>query len=254
MRKPSLIIILCLGFVIGCARDEIAGPQASVPANRVFTKLEITPGNIVLLPDSTSQLTIRALDQFGEPMLADADGSGNTNWASKTLYWNEDPRIVQVNDRGLVKGIAPGRARVRIQLTIAGQTIEVVTTPTVSGPSGFPPGVYDLTAQITDFDSAWGDFTGYRYSAILTFTSSGNGTVGEFKLLEPNGNVTASIGNGVVNSYIDFAGRIVDEIATANFHFSLVSPVQDPLDSRLVTGVFGCCGHIGGTFTAKRRQ
>lgn len=254
MTKASLIFIVSLGLIVACARDDVAGPQASVPTNRVFTRLEITPGNIVLLPDSTSQLTIKALDQFGAQMLAAVDGNGNTDWAAKASYWNEDPQIVEVNSRGLVKGIAPGKARITALLTIGGETREVSTSVTVSGPSGFSAGVYDLTAWVTDFDPAWGDITGYRYTAVLTFPSSGIGTVQDFRLIDSTGNVFASIGGGVVNSSMDFAGRIVDEVATSNFHFSLVAPVQDLVDPRLVTGTFGCCGHIGGTFTAKRRQ
>jgi hypothetical protein len=219
----------------------------------VFTRLEVTLGNIVLLPDGTSQLTVKALDQFGEPMLAAIDGNGDSDWAAKASYWNEDPQIVQVSSRGLVKGIAPGKARITVLLTIGGETHEASTSVMVSGP-GFPGGVYDLTAPISAFDPAWGDLTGYRYTAVLTFTSSGIGTVQEFRLFDATGNVFASIGGGVVNTYIDFAGRVVNELATQNFHFSLVAPIQDPLNPGLVTGVFGCCGHIGGTFTAKRRQ
>lgn len=254
MTKTSLIFILGLGLVVGCAREDVAGPQARVQQQPVFTRLEITPGNIVLLPDSTSQLTIKALDQFGEPMLAAVDGNGNTDWSSKASYWNEDPQIVQLSSRGLVKGIAPGKAKITVVLTIGAETREISTSVMVSGPSGFPAGVYDLTAPVTSFDDAWGDFTGYRYTAVITFPSNGTGTVQDFRLIDSNGNVFASIGSGVVNSYMDFTGRIVNELATTNFHFSLVGLVQDPLDSRLVSGVFGCCGHIGGTFTARRRQ
>jgi hypothetical protein len=220
----------------------------------VFTTLEVTPGSIVLLPDSTSQLTIRALDQFGEPMLAAVDANGLSDWAGKTSYRSEDLEIVEVSSSGLVKGIGPGKARITAWLTIDGKTREVSTTVAVSGPSGFPAGVYDLTAPITSFDSAWGDFTGYRYTAVINFTSGGAGTVQELLLIDSTGNVFGSIGSGVVNSYNDFAGRIVDDLTTSNFHFSLIAPVQDPLDPRVVTGTWGCCGHISGTFTARRRQ
>ncbi len=121
-------------------------------------------------------------------------------------------------------------------------------------PPVFTAGTYDLTAEITSFDPAWGDLTGYRYTAVITSHGDGTATFQNFRLLDAAGNQDAWIGSGYVDTYIGFAGRIVSDLVASNFHFSLIAPIQDPLDSRRVTGTWGCCGHIAGTFTAKRRQ
>ena len=123
----------------------------------------------------------------------------------------------------------------------------------VSGQRGFDAGVYDLTAQITRFDPAWGDFTGYRYTGTLNYSTSTAGTWDNFRFVDATGQPSDWVHSGTISVYTDFAGRVVAELASNDFHFSLISPARDLLDPRVVTGTFGCCGHISGVFVARRR-
>jgi hypothetical protein len=112
-----------------------------------------------------------------------------------------------------------------------------------------------LTAEITGFDPAWGDLTGSRYTAVLTFPPNAVGGRWEsFHIVDAAGVISDWTGSGDIVSYVDFAGRLVNELVADNFHLVLVAPVQNSANPQLVTGTWGCCGHISGSFTAKRRQ
>jgi hypothetical protein len=123
-------------------------------------------------------------------------------------------------------------------------------------------GVYDLTAPITSFDPAWGqDLEGYRYTAVLTLEEeySGppwfGGTYADLRLVGPNGDSYAVAGTGSVTGSIDPGGRVVIELLGDGNHIGLTLIVATVVDlGWTIEGSFGCCGHIGGTFTAPRRQ
>jgi hypothetical protein len=259
MTKPSLILALTLSLALGvaCSREDVSGPQSNSTAQLgapVFTRLEVTPGSIQLVAEGTSQLVVKAWDQFGTPMLAPADGNADGELANRTLFQSTDMRVVDVSSRGLVRGIASGIADIRATLTLGGITRTTSMHVSVDGPSGFPAGDYDLTAKITLFDPAWGDLTGYSYTGVLRFPSSGIGATWEsFRLIDAAGVPSEWVSGGVITSYKDYAGRIVSELASSNFHIALIAPVTNAQDSRLVTGTWGCCGHIAGTFIARRR-
>jgi Tol biopolymer transport system component len=120
-------------------------------------------------------------------------------------------------------------------------------------------GVYDLTASVTDFDPAWGyDMSDYQYTAILRFEHDARfipgiaGTFSDLRLtgldVEPRAPMS-----GVITSTAH-GGRIVIELEVigdfTSFHLTLV-PSGDLLGP-VIQGRFGCCGHIGGPFTANR--
>jgi hypothetical protein len=219
-----------------------------------LTRIDVAPAVATLIPDSTIQLNIKAWDQFGGAMVDSAPGSADGPWAGRIRYSSSDPRIVDVNSRGVVKGIAPGVADITSTLSVGGVARAATTRVTVPGQAGFPPGEYDLVALITMFDPAWGDFTGYTYKGLLKIPADRiGGTWENFRGTDASGQEVGMIGGGTINSYTDYAGRQIDELVSPNFHLSLGSPVVDPPDSRLVTGQWGCCGHIAGTFTARRR-
>ena len=120
-------------------------------------------------------------------------------------------------------------------------------------------GVYELSALITDFDEAWGDLTGYRYTALLTIDEGPprfSGSFSDLRLVDSTGESTEIAASGAVDYYIDFAGRPVLELVrfadegNSAFHLTLV---VGSMNAGLIEGRFGCCGHIGGSFTAQRK-
>ena len=127
----------------------------------------------------------------------------------------------------------------------------------VPAPAGYPEivGVYDLTASITSFDPAWGeDLTGYRYIAVLTLHEElgppwTRGTYADFHLVGPGGDST-DVAPGFVTGSLGL-GTVVLEVR--NDHWSGLTLVVGTAASGFIDGSFGCCGHIGGTFTAERR-
>lgn len=117
-------------------------------------------------------------------------------------------------------------------------------------------GVYDLTASITSFDPAWGDLTGYGYAAVLTFRRDPGqpagigGTFSEFRVTGTEGDEDRRA-SGTITSYFD-RGSVVLELVHQNGHFTLF-PAGNVGDS-VIEGTFFQGGHIGGPFTAERRQ
>jgi hypothetical protein len=119
-------------------------------------------------------------------------------------------------------------------------------------------GVYDLTAQITSFDPAWGvDLQGHHYAAVLTLQKQSDptrigGLYADLRLMGPRGDSYSVAAAGFVTGSIDDRGRVVIELLGDEGHIGLTLIVATP-DRGLIGGGFGCCGHIGGTFNVKRR-
>lgn len=117
-------------------------------------------------------------------------------------------------------------------------------------------GVYDLTALITRFDPAWGDLTGYRYTAVLTLRQDNRdtfeGTYADLQLVGPDGESSDWEYTGFVRGSLGLDGRVVVELVGGN-HTWTTWWGQGKLVSGVIDGAWGCCGHIGGTFTATRR-
>ena len=115
-------------------------------------------------------------------------------------------------------------------------------------------GVYDLNAVITAYDPAWGD-PGDRQTAVLTIEHSTEapqftGTFADFKYVGP-GNETFPVDPGSVSGSVNLDGRVVIELFNSEWHTWYG---EGMLTSGHITGTWGCCGHISGTFTADRRQ
>jgi Tol biopolymer transport system component len=121
-------------------------------------------------------------------------------------------------------------------------------------------GVYDLRASVTDFDPGWGyDMTGYQYTATLRFEEDARfpgivGTFSDLRATGPDVEPRAPMG-GVITTSTARGGRLVIELKVkedvTSFRLTLVP--NGNLLGPVMQGWFGCCGHIGGPFTATRR-
>ncbi len=220
------------------------------PPEPVFTTLEVMPTDVALTtaaPGNTVQLSIQARDQTGAPM----SGTGAATYVSSA------PAIVGVSSSGVVTAAAPGTAVITTTLTLGDSTHTASTTVTVyTGDYSDFVGVFDVTALITSFDPAWGvDLTGYRYTAVLTLEQEAGppgfgGTFADLWLIGPAGDSTAVAATGVVTASIGSGGRVVIDLFGSHNVLTLVVP---SLASGFNDGLFGCCGHISGTFAATRR-
>jgi len=247
MAKRSLGLILPVFVALGgaCGGDGGFAP-------RLFIALEVSPAHAVLstvAPGNTFQLTTRAYDQAGAPM------SG----AGAVTYTSSAPAIAGVSRSGVVTAAAPGTAKITTALTLGGITRTASTTVLVhAGDLWELTGVYDLSALITSFDPGRGeDLTGYRYTAVLTLRQEWDfpwfgGAYADFQLVGSGGESYAVADAGVVTGSIDPRGRVLIELLGDGNHIGLTL-IVDTLASGTIDGTFGCCGHIGGTFTAARR-
>lgn len=132
--------------------------------------------------------------------------------------------------------------------------------PAPPPPPGPPPPVpgtgqlYDLTARIEGFDPAWGyDLHGATYTAVMTLSSlsPGSTVVGTFTNWRFEGveEEPVEIGLGNVSGFVNAAGQV--ELEADRLLWWMRGTI---LDSGDLEGTFFCCGHIGGTFRALRRQ
>lgn len=117
-------------------------------------------------------------------------------------------------------------------------------------------GEYDLIAEVTSFDPAWGDLTGYQYAAALAFSpgfevSGGrSGEVGTFIVDSDEGarsgpiTLSVHVGSGLFVLHLGSFAAVATYVAEPDENG--VAPV--------IEGRFGAGGHIGGTFVATLRQ
>lgn len=254
LRSSSLLTVaLCVSLASGCAREDVSGPDQGTSEQHLFSRLEINPDSLVLLPTNTRQLAVTAWDQYGTNIPETGARSGR-EWEGKITYSSSDPEVAAVDTKGLVTAVAPGKAAITTTLTLGGVKQSATISATVAKPV-FVAGVYDLTAPIVRFDPAWGDYTGYSYRAVITFLPGGMlGTWEDMRFFDPTGKADFTVSQGFINSFVNSAGQVVNKFGTGDYTFSLVNAVQDELDSRLVTGAWGCCVGTSGKFTARRRE
>lgn len=125
-------------------------------------------------------------------------------------------------------------------------------------------GTYKVEMPIASFDPIWGDLTGYKYTVLLTIqrdtlevvgnTVPAMGTYTELRVLGPDGTPESWSSNGLVQGYSDaFTShtRFGFELAALDRQFH-VTMIIDSITDVGIKGGFGCCGHIGGPFTATR--
>ena len=253
-RFPTAMLLVCAAGGVGCGSEEGLSPGGFEPEPPpVFTTLEVWPTAadlFVALGNTEVQLYIAARDETRTSMSFDEEPT----------YASSDAATAWVSSSGLVTAAAPGTAEVTAALTVGGVTRTASMEVTVyrEVPDTYPEiaGVYDLSAPITSFDPAWGDLTGYRYTAVLTLqeVSRGRveGTYADLQIIGPGTEPGDWDYTGFVRGTLDLDGRVVIELIGGN-HTWTTWYGDGRLVSRSIEGSFGCCGYISGTFTAERR-
>jgi hypothetical protein len=246
-RFPTPLLLVCAAFGVACG-----GANGSFePAQSVFTTLDVTPADYALAsvaPGNTLQLTVRAYNQARQSM----DGT------EVAAYSSSAPEIAGVSSSGFVSAGTPGTAEITAALTLGGVTRTASMRVTVQARDNSDiAGVYDLTAPIAAFDPVWGDLKGYRYTAVLTLQKESGppwfgGTYADLRLIGPAGDSSAVADSGPLNGSIDPRGRVVLVLDDGGFGIGLTL-ILGTAASGAIDGTFGCCGHIGGAFTAERR-
>jgi hypothetical protein len=246
MATRAIGLILPVFTALGVA----CGDRIAEPAQQVLSTLRISPTSAVLKVGTPFQLEAIAYDPAGVSIRA----PGPITFAST------NPAIAQVSPAGWVTAVASGTTVITATLTRGGVTRHTSMTVTAfSGDVWDVYGAYDLTARITTFDPAWGeDLTGYRYTAVLTLAAMWDtpwlleGTYEDLRIVGPNGDFMVLADTGSVSSFVDSQGRFIVALAVHSDSTWLNLDVSS-LSSGLIDGAFGCCGHIGGTFTAEHR-
>jgi hypothetical protein len=72
------------------------------------------------------------------------------------------------------------------------------------------------------------------------------------RIISPGGDTIVVADTGSVISSIDSRGRLLVELVGNKDRIGLYLTLAT-LGSRVIDGTFGCCGHIGGRFTATHR-
>jgi Big-like domain-containing protein len=246
MKNRSFTPMLLVGaaLAIACGNE---GPFDSNPAPP-FTLLQIGPNRVALAaaaPGNTVQLTVYALYRSNVPSLR----------TDEATYSSSDPAIAEVTGLGFVTARAPGTAEITATLTLGGMTRTASMTVTVHDRDYSDlAGVYDLNALITDFDPAWGDLEGYRYTAVVTLQDEPGpywvgGRYTDLRLIGPNSDSLAVTDTGRVFGSFGYYGELLIELPGEGDRVGLTLVVGE-LKPGFIDGHWGCCGFAGGTFTA----
>jgi hypothetical protein len=248
-RSLKLILPVLVAFSAACENDL-------VDPDRSLATLKVTPTEARLNTAEgvqTVQLTVSAYDRTGAPI---------RNHGPVT-YSTSDSAVALVSSSGLVTTVGPGVAEITATLTrgvITRSASAAVSVYTLDVDVSEVVGVYDLTAMITSFDPGWGeDLTGYRYTAVLTLQADEapapglGGAYADLKIIGPSGDIYEVNDSGSVISSVDWRGRFVLELVGNHQRIGLTL-IVGTLVAGYIDGHFGCCGHIGGTFTATRRS
>ena len=121
MRVARLLwCAVTVSAVGGCGGD--GGGTGPTP---VFTTLDVSPTTVNVAVSGTQPLTVRALDQTGDPM------SGLT-----VTYVSSDQTKATVSTAGVVSGVAAGNAQITATGTLGGVTKTRDIAVTVTAPGG----------------------------------------------------------------------------------------------------------------------
>ncbi len=118
----------------------------------------------------------------------------------------------------------------------------------------FLAGVYNVSAPITGFDPAWGDFTGYVYTATFTIQrhpTDGSRLIGSyanFALIDASGKVSDWRSAGTIGGVVDPTGRVTLELKSDDGSFSWWG--QGNAAGSRIEGRWGRGGHLSGPFAA----
>ena len=250
-RSFRLSLLVAALMAMGCRTDEVFIPMPPVLKQPAFARLLIWPTIFTLstvAPGDTLQLTIWAYDAVG----ARLSGTG------AAIYTSSDPSIASVSRTGLVTAAAPGTAEITAALTLGGVSLTATMTVRVENLDySNVTGVYDLTASIKDFDPAWGNLDDVRYEAVLALSAASGppwlgGTYRLLQLIYPSGENIALTATGNLTPFYDDRGRLI--IALGDRQTYGLTLIVATLAPEFIDGTFGCCGHISGTFEARRRR
>lgn len=156
-----------------------------------------------------------------------------------------------------LRGAAVGFEEIEVDIVIHpwASTRNLALTPEAQDSTTAPPPLsaglrFDLSARIDRFDPAWGyDLQGATYRALMTLSIPKPG----YALV---GTVTnwSLDGDGLDIDQVRLSGRAdVGGLVTLEGDRMLWAMRGRVLPSGDIEGTFGCCGHIGGTFTAVRQ-
>jgi len=255
-QSQAIILLVCSALGTGCGSDTALGPDGTSLEQTGFS-VRVTPNEAVLFvagPGNALQLTVEAFDERGALIPG----------PYSTAYSSSAPTIAGVSGSGVVTAVSYGTAMITTTVTVGRVTRTALAAVTVAVPpmgSWRIAGVYDLTAQITGFDPAWGDLTGHQYTAALVFspgfdTPGEVGTFTDMRILDADGESLYPAWSGPITLSLPvISGLFVLELGT-NFT-AVVTYVAEPDESAvaspLIEGRFGVGGHIGGTFVARLR-
>ena len=117
-------------------------------------------------------------------------------------------------------------------------------------------GVYDVDAPILGFDPVWGDYTDWRYTAVITIKRDGegpgiSGTFVNFEIADATGKKDTWSASGTLGGEIDRNGQITLELSATSQSFTWSA--KGRLNANAIEGTWGRGGHFYGSFRAVRR-
>ena len=250
VRRFQVIgLLVCVLMLTACGSDKALSPEATSGA--FLFRVDPARASLFTTGQKNSvQLTTAAYDE----------GGWRIPGPYPTAYSSSAPGIARVSEGGVVTGVAPGAATITTTVTIGG-VVRAVTTPVTVAVDPFDSwriaGVYELIGQVTGFDPAWGDLTGYQYAAALTVSSSfdvsadASGEVGTFTLLTDG---------GARSGQIIHSGPVGSALFTLQLGTSFAATATSVAErdgngvASVIEGHFRTGGHITGTFVATLRS
>ncbi len=251
--RVAILTLMAGALVGGCGQGDDQGsleppPPPPPPA---FSALELRPASAHLAvgaPGNLVRLYAVPLAEDGAPLFE----------STVTAFSSSSPAIATVTGSGVVTAVAPGAAEITATATVRGITRSASMLVTVHPPDSAAAhlgGVYDLSALITQSDTAWGIPNGTTQTALLTLVQAPGTSVltGTFTELRASNSDPGDPGlSGTVGGSVSPNGWVVIDLFLEqgqNSHWH----GEGVLDSGHIVGSYGCCGHISGTFMAERR-
>ena len=213
------------------------------------SSVTIDPGTPSLALGSTRLVEVAARDADGERIRAAGQFSSDNE--SVVKIW-DDPICRPKCGHILVIAVGPGTTRISASYEGITASAEVVVTLDEEG-------LYFLEAAITGNDPAWGDLSGYGFTAILRLevdpaVSAGiGGTFVEFRATAPTGaSSLMGLGWGTITCYLIGEDIVIE---AAGFNFFPQSPfLVDGFLPPVLEGSFIMPlaeGQFSGPFTAR---
>lgn len=214
----------------------------------------------LVYPDSVRPTEIRIHEVFGVSSIVKVevkDGAGNYHTVHTAQPGSQAcPRILTIPVTGISAMVRV--VRLSFDQRALNQWNEIDAVKLIGQPASATAqftGLYDLTAPLTSFDPAWGDWTGCRYKAVLTLQQNNraafSGTYADLQFICPGESSDWNF-YGFVAGSIDLDGRVTIQLTGGNHTWTSWFG-RGVSTSGEIAGDFGCCGHISGTFVVKPR-